>query len=75
MRELDRVPLYSTSWENRPSRALAKRLGLIEFGSPAHHLTFAALRRVGMTATGRGARGDRVVAIEGATDATLARPP
>jgi GNAT superfamily N-acetyltransferase len=30
------VPLYSTSWENRPSQALARRLGLVQFGVDLH---------------------------------------
>jgi RimJ/RimL family protein N-acetyltransferase len=36
VRKLDRVPLYSTSWNNTASRALAKRLELIQFGSDLH---------------------------------------
>lgn len=34
--QLDCVPLYSTSWENRPSQALARRLGLVQFGADLH---------------------------------------
>jgi len=30
------VPLYSTSWQNEASRALARKLGLICFGSDVH---------------------------------------
>jgi hypothetical protein len=30
------VPLYSTSWENEPSRTLAKTLGLIQYGVDLH---------------------------------------
>jgi hypothetical protein len=29
-------PLYSTSWENRASRALADRLGLVAYGEDLH---------------------------------------
>jgi len=29
-------PLYSTSWENRPSRAVARKLGLLCFGDDVH---------------------------------------
>lgn len=36
VRDLDRIPLYSTSWDNDPSRALAKRLGLVRFGTDLH---------------------------------------
>lgn len=36
VREMDRVLLYSTSWENTSSRALARSLGLIQFGSELH---------------------------------------
>ena len=31
-----RIPLYSTSWENHASRALADRLGLALFGADLH---------------------------------------
>lgn len=36
VRELKGVPLYSTSWENGPSQALARRLGLVHFGADLH---------------------------------------
>ena len=36
VRQLGCVPLYSTSWENLRSRALATRLGLIQFGADLH---------------------------------------
>jgi FR47-like protein len=32
VRTLGHTPLYSTSWENHASRAVAQRLGLIEYG-------------------------------------------
>lgn len=32
VRALGHTPLYSTSWENHASRAVARRLGLIEYG-------------------------------------------
>ena len=34
--EMARVPLYSTFWDNEPSRALAKKLGLIQYGVDLH---------------------------------------
>jgi len=33
VRESDRVPLYSTSWENAASRAVATKLGLTLYGA------------------------------------------
>ncbi|HKO17037.1 MAG TPA: GNAT family N-acetyltransferase [Gemmatimonadaceae bacterium] len=36
VRDLRRVPLYSTSWQNEPSRAVARKLALIHFGSDLH---------------------------------------
>lgn len=36
VREMDRIPLYSTSWENETSRALADKLGLIQYGVDLH---------------------------------------
>lgn len=34
--QLNRVPLYSTSWANVASRALARKLGLVQFASDLH---------------------------------------
>jgi hypothetical protein len=36
VREMDRLPLYSTSWDNAASRALAGKLGLILYGVDLH---------------------------------------
>jgi hypothetical protein len=36
VRQHGRVPLYSTSWTNTASMALAQRLGLIRYGSTLH---------------------------------------
>jgi GNAT superfamily N-acetyltransferase len=36
IREMDLIPLYSTSWENESSRALAKKLDLIQYGADLH---------------------------------------
>ena len=33
VRELGRMPLYSTSWDNTASRALARSLGLVQYGA------------------------------------------
>lgn len=34
--EEDRVPLYSTSWENQASQAVAEKLGLVRYGVDLH---------------------------------------
>jgi len=36
VRELGAVPLYSTSWSNRSSQAVATRLGLVRYGTDLH---------------------------------------
>jgi predicted GNAT family acetyltransferase len=32
IRASGRVPLYSTSWDNRASQAVARKLGLVQYG-------------------------------------------
>ncbi len=36
VRQLGLTPLYSTSWENQSSRAVANRLGLVQYGATFH---------------------------------------
>ena len=36
VREIHRVPLYSTSWKNEASRAVARKLGLAQFANDLH---------------------------------------
>jgi hypothetical protein len=36
VRAMDLVPLYSTSWKNEPSRAVARKLSLIQYGVDLH---------------------------------------
>jgi hypothetical protein len=33
---MDSIPLYSTSWQNQASLALARKLGLIQYGADLH---------------------------------------
>ena len=36
VRQMGLTPLYSTSWENQPSRIVADRLGLVQYGATFH---------------------------------------
>jgi predicted GNAT family acetyltransferase len=36
VRDAGRIPLYSTSWQNYASQALAAKLRLVRFGSDLH---------------------------------------
>ena len=36
VREANRLPLYSTSWKNTASRAVAEKLGLVRYGTTLH---------------------------------------